>query len=92
MPRPDPEIYHFMANKTWLLTHQLSSQQRHVLNDGQPHSPLGILSQLHNGREQGLRELPDTNHLIHAVQVGDDVQPHLGTLEKTIGGLKEHFV
>ena len=63
-------------------THQLTSQQWHVLNDGQPHSPLGVLSQFHNGREQGLGQLPDANHLIYAVQVGDDVQPHLRALRR----------
>lgn len=88
--RSDPQIYHLRANKTWLLTHQLSSQQRHVFNDGQPHPPLGILSQLHNGGEQGLRELPDADHLVHAVQVGDDVQPYLRALGKRTGGLREH--
>lgn len=72
-------------------THQLSSQQGHVLNDGQPHSPLGIFSQLHNGRQQGLGQLSDANHLIHAVQVGDDVQPHLRALRRRQGSEKMHL-
>lgn len=61
-------------------TYQLPSQQGHVLNDCQPHSPLGILCQLHNGWQQRLGKLPDANHFVHAVQVGDDVQPDLRAL------------
>lgn len=72
-------------------THQLSGQQGHVLDDGQPHSPLGIFSQLHNGRQQGLGQLSDANHLIHAVQVGNDVQPHLRALRRRQGSEKMHL-
>ncbi len=35
------------------------------------------LSQLYNGGEEGLAQLLDPNHLVHAVQVGDDVQSNL---------------
>lgn len=61
-------------------TYQLPSQERHVLNDGQPHTPFGILSQFHDGRQQGLGQLSDANHLIHAVQVGDYVEADFGAL------------
>ncbi|KAG9348579.1 hypothetical protein JZ751_002315 [Albula glossodonta] len=37
----------------------------HVLNDGQPHPPLGVLGQLHDGRQQGLRQLADADDLEH---------------------------
>ena len=39
------------------------------------------LGQLHDGGQQGLAQLLDPDNLVHAVKVGDDVQPHL---EKTI--------
>ena len=61
----------------WAYTDQLSSQQRHVLNDGQPDSPLGVLGQLHNGGQQRHGQLMDANHVVDTVQVGDDVQSHL---------------
>ncbi len=35
------------------------------------------LGQLYNGGEEGLAQLLDPNHLVHAVQVGDDVKPNL---------------
>lgn len=62
-------------------THQLASQQWHVLNDGQSNPPLGILSQLHYSWQQRLRELPDPDHLIHTVQIRNDVQTHLRALQ-----------
>ena len=34
------------------MTHQLSCQQGHVLYDGEADPPLGILCQLHDGRQQ----------------------------------------
>lgn len=55
-------------------THQLARQQWHILDDGQPDPPFGIFSQLHYGREEWLGELPDPNHFIYTVQIGDDVQ------------------
>ena len=58
----------------------LTSQERHVLDDGQPDPPLGVFRQLHDGRQEGLGELLDADDLIHAVQVGDDVEPHLWAL------------
>ena len=60
---------------------ELAGQERHVLNDGQSDPPLGVLGQLHDGGQQGLAQLLDPDNLVHAVKVGDDVQPHL---EKTI--------
>lgn len=62
-------------------TYQLAGQQWHVLDDGQADPPFGVLCQLDDGRQQGLRELADADHLVHAVQVGDDVQTHLGALK-----------
>ena len=38
------------------------------------------LCELHNGGKKALAELLDADHLIDAVQVGDDVQPHVGAL------------
>lgn len=63
-------------------THQLSSQKGHVLNDCQSYSPFGILSQLNNSWKQRLGKLADSNHLIHTVQVGDDVEANLWTLQE----------
>ena len=57
---------------------QLTGQQRHVLDNGETHTPLGVLGQLDNGRQQALRQSLDANHLVDAVQVGDDVQAHFG--------------
>lgn len=42
---------------------QLTSQQWHVLNDGQTHTPLWVLGQLDDSRQQALWQLLDTNHL-----------------------------
>ena len=64
------------------LTHQLPRQQGHVLDDGQADPPLGVLGQLHDGGQQGLGQLADADHLVDAVQVGDDVQAHLRALDK----------
>lgn len=61
-------------------THQLSRQQGHVLDNGQADPPLGVLGQFHDGRQQRLRQLADADHVIDAVQVGDDVEAHLGAL------------
>ena len=36
---------------------QLPGQQGHVLYDGEPHAPLAVLCQLHDGRQQALRQL-----------------------------------
>lgn len=68
------------------LTHQLSCQQGHVLNDGQADPPLRILCQFHNGRQQRLGELTDANHLVHTVEVGDDVETHLRALHGEVTG------
>lgn len=62
-------------------THQLARQQWHILDDGQPDPPFGIFSQLHYGREEWLGELPDPNHFIYTVQIGDDVQTNFRTLQ-----------
>jgi len=53
---------------------QLSSQEGNVLYDGQSHSPLFVLSQLHNRRKQILREEIDSYHTVHSLQLGDDVE------------------
>ena len=42
---------------------QLPSEQRHVLDDGEADAPLGVLGQLHDGRQQALGQLLDANHL-----------------------------
>lgn len=68
------------------LTHQLSRQQGHVLYDGEAHPPLGVLRQLHDGGQQGLGQLADADHLVHAVQVGNNVEAHLGALRQKDGG------
>ena len=59
---------------------KLSSQQRHVLNDDQTHPPVGILCKLHDGGEQELGQILDADHLFHAIEVRDDVQPHIRAL------------
>ena len=64
---------------------QLSSQEWHVLNDGEPHPPLGVLGQLHDCRQQGLTQLLDADDLIDTIQVGDDVQPDVGALVLQLG-------
>lgn len=61
-------------------THQLTRQQGHVLYDGQADPPLGVLGELHDGWQERLGELTDADHLVDTVQVGDDVETHLGTL------------
>lgn len=62
------------------VTHQLPCQQGHVFYDGETNPPLSILCQLHNGGQQWLWQLPYADHLIHAVQIGDDIQTHLRAL------------
>lgn len=51
---------------------KLSSQQRHVLNDGQTHPLLGTASSMMVGAGTG--QLLDADHLFHATEVGDDIQ------------------
>ena len=68
-----------------VVTHQLSGEERHVLDDGEAHPPLGVLGQLDDGGQQRLRQLRDADHLVHAVQVRDDVQSHLGALVFQLG-------
>lgn len=45
-------------------------------------SLLGILRQLHDGRSRDCDSCPGSDHLVHAVQVRDDVQPHLRALRR----------
>ena len=52
---------------------ELAGQERHVLDDGEPDPPLGVLRQLHYGGQEGLTQLLDTDHLIDAIQVGDNI-------------------
>ena len=60
----------------------LSSEEGHVLDDGEPDPPLGVLGQLHDGGEEGLAQLLDTDHFVHAVQVRNYIQANLE--EKTL--------
>lgn len=62
-------------------THQLTCQQWHILNDGQPDPPFGIFSQLHYGRKKRLRELTDSNYFIYTIQIGDDIETNFRTLQ-----------
>ena len=57
---------------------QLAGQERHVFDDGQSDAPFVVFSQLHDGRKERLRQFPDPDHFVHAIQVRDDVQSHLG--------------
>ena len=66
-------------------TDQLLGEKGHVLDDGKPHSPLLVLGQLQNGREERLCELADPDHLVDDVQGGDNVEAHLGTLGEELG-------
>ena len=59
---------------------ELASQERHVLYDGQSDPPLGVLRQLHYSGQQRLAQLLDADDLVDTVEVGDDVQPHVGAL------------
>jgi hypothetical protein len=42
-------------------------QQRHVLDDGEPDPPLGVLGQLDDGRKQRQRQLLHSDHLADAI-------------------------
>lgn len=76
----------YSAARVWKVrwTHQLARQQWHVLNYSQTHPPFGIFRQFHNSGQQGLRKLANAYHLVNAVQVGDDVQAHLRTLQTRV--------
>lgn len=71
------------------LTHQLSGQQGHILDNGQADPPLCVLGQLHDSRQQRLGELADADHLVDTVQVGDDVKAHLRALQGERGGRRK---
>jgi len=77
----DPSNQSLSKCESGAQTNQLASQQWHVFNDGQSNPPLGILSQLHYSWQKRLRELPDPDHLIHTVQIRNDVQTHLRALQ-----------
>ena len=64
---------------------ELAGEQRHVLDDGEAHAPLGVLGELHYRRQQRLRQRLHADHLVHTVQVADDVEAHLGTLVLELG-------
>ena len=64
---------------------KLTGQERHVLDDGEPDPPLGVLCQLDDGGEERLGELLDADDLVDAVEVGDDVEAHLGVLVLQLG-------
>ena len=67
------------------LNTQLTSQQGHVLDDGQPDPPLGVLCQLHDGWEERLAQLLDANDLVDTIEVGDDVETNIWTLVLELG-------
>jgi hypothetical protein len=58
------------------LDSQLSSQQGHVLNDGETHSPFSVTGQLHDRRQKRLRELLNSNNFVDTVEVGNNVEAH----------------
>mmetsp|Transcript_86326 Transcript_86326/g.185032 ORF Transcript_86326/g.185032 Transcript_86326/m.185032 type:complete len:406 (+) Transcript_86326:40-1257(+) len=49
---------------------------RHALYDGQAHSPHPVLTQLLDGREQGLRQDVDVDHIGHVAHGANQLQPH----------------
>ena len=59
---------------------KLTCQQGHVLDDGQPDPPLGVLCQLHDGGEERLAQLFDANDLVATIEVGDDVETNIWAL------------
>ena len=59
---------------------KLAGKQRHVLDDGQPDPPLGVLCQLHDGWEERLAQLLDADDLVDTIEVGDDVETNIWTL------------
>ena len=67
---------------------QLTRQQRHVLYNGQPDTPLFIFRQLHDSGKQALREQFDADDIVHLLKLGDDVQTHIG--EVVLEHLQEH--
>jgi len=42
---------------------ELSGEQRHVFDDGQPHPPFAVLCELDYRRKKRLRKLLDSDHL-----------------------------
>lgn len=42
---------------------ELGCQQGNVLDDGEPHTPMSVLRELHNGRKERVRELIHADHL-----------------------------
>ena len=59
---------------------ELRREERDVLDDCEPHAPLPVLGQLHDRGEQRLREGVDAHNLIHALQLGDNVESCLVVL------------
>lgn len=55
-----------------------------MLDDGQPHPPLAVLGQVHDGGEKGLREELHPYDLVQGLQLGDDVETDVrgGVAEK----------
>ena len=67
---------------------QLRCEQGHVLDDGQPHAPLLVFRQLHDGWEQALRQQLDADDVVDLLELGDDVQSDVG--EVVFEHLQEH--
>ncbi len=57
--------------------HAMPSKKAKSISWDSPFIGKSYLGQLNNGGEEGLAQLLDPNHLVHTVQVGDDVQPNL---------------
>ncbi len=74
-------------------TDQLPGEQRHVLDDGETHAPLGVLRQLHDGGKQRLRQLLYPDHLTktnNTCSVTCDVKTRGATVIKRRLGANEY--
>ena len=57
---------------------ELLCQKGHALNDGQAHSPLAVLGELDNGRQEGLPEHVHADDGVDSVQVLDNAETNVG--------------
>ena len=56
---------------------ELGGEQRDVLDDRLAHPPLFVLREVHDGREERLREEADPDHVVHLLELADQVQAYL---------------
>ena len=61
------------SGRSYLITAVHTCKEWHVFDDSQSDSPFGVFGKFYYGGKERLGQLLNTNHLIDAVQVRNDI-------------------